>query len=84
MNAQWKVLWAEAATDREEWIGLWSASAERHPFAHPDVCSLLRAGGGQLAAAVMTVGDGYVLYPFFLREIDAELTAAAGGERMFD
>lgn len=84
MNAQWKVLWAEAATDREEWIGLWSALAERHPFAHPDVCSLLRAGGGQLAAAVMTVGDGYVLYPFFLREIDAELTAAAGGERMFD
>lgn len=84
MTAQWKVLWAEAATDREEWIGLWSASAERHPFAHPDVCSLLRAGDGQLAAAVMTAGDGYVLYPFFLREIDAELTAEAGGDRMFD
>ncbi|MCT2357598.1 GNAT family N-acetyltransferase [Brevibacterium casei] len=84
MTAQWKVLWAEAATDREEWIGLWSTSAERHPFAHPDVCSLLRAGDGQLAAAVMTAGDGHVLYPFFLREIDAELTAEAGGDRMFD
>lgn len=81
MNAQWKVLCAEAAADREEWIGLWSASAERHPFAHPDVCSLLRAGEGALTAAVMTVGEGHVLYPFFLREIDARLT---GGDRMFD
>ncbi len=44
MTAQWKVLWAEAATDREEWIGLWSTSAERHPFAHPDVCSLRAPG----------------------------------------
>lgn len=79
MSSQWRVLNAEAAADREEWIALWSSSAERHPFAHPDVCSLLRAGGGQLSAAVMSVGGGHVLYPFFLRDIDDDLVAAADG-----
>lgn len=78
MNANWKTWDAEAATDRQAWIALWSASTERHPFAHPDVCSLLRPAQGRLMAVAMSSDGGHVLYPFFLREIGRISSGATG------
>ncbi|KAB1947148.1 GNAT family N-acetyltransferase [Brevibacterium linens ATCC 9172] len=78
MRATWTVWDGEAAADRKQWIDLWSDSAERHPFAHPDVCAALRPKGGRLMAASLSHTGGHVLYPFFLREIDGDLARAAG------
>ena len=69
MSEQWQVWDAEVPADRDAWIALWAASDERQPFAHPDVCSLLRPAEGRLMAVALSHGGGHVLYPFFLREI---------------
>lgn len=79
MNVGWKIWDAAVATDRQEWIKLWSASAERHPFAHPDVCSLLRPAEGRLMAVAMSSDGGHVLYPFFLRDIARGDAGSTGG-----
>lgn len=78
MTCEWKVLEADSHRDRQLWIEIWSATEERDPFAHPDLCSLLRQVEGRLLAAVLEVDGGVVLYPFFLREIDERLVAEAG------
>ena len=78
MNADWKVWDVEKSTDRRAWIELWSASRERHPFAHPDLCSLLRPAEGRLMAVAMPSEAGHVLYPFFLRDIDCGSTGVVG------
>jgi hypothetical protein len=70
MSGQWRIWNADDAADRRAWVRLWEQSPMQHPFAHPDLCWLLRPHHGRLMAATMTVGSGHILYPFFLRDID--------------
>lgn len=69
MSTQWHLWDAAVEQDRRRWIELWSSSPMQHPFAHPEVCQLLKPEHGRLMAASFTHGHGHVLYPFFLRDI---------------
>lgn len=78
LTDEWTVWDGDNAADRQRWIDLWSGSGERHPFAHPDVCRLLKPADGHLMAVSLSCSGGHVLYPFFLRAIDNDLARSAG------
>lgn len=84
MSARWQIWDAEIEADRQAWADLWQSSPMQEPFAHPAVCSLLSPADGRLLAATMAVGEGHVLYPFFLRGVDRPTTDASSVEDMTD
>jgi len=69
------------ATDRAEWLRLWTAWAEREPMAHPAYVALFaRPGDRAVCLALRGEGSG-VLFPLLLRPLAVEPWAAPGENR---
>lgn len=71
-NSEFKVFDADRPQDREQWIELWQSWPEREVFAHPDYLRLYRDNTNRAMAACLARPEGCVLYPFLLRDLQAE------------
>lgn len=69
---------ARDPADAGRWAARHASWAAREVFAHPAYVRLFATGRDQPLAAYAETGDGFVLYPFVLRRIDAPHLAHAG------
>ncbi|WP_309132744.1 GNAT family N-acetyltransferase [Brevibacterium sp.] len=74
----WQIWDADVDADCSAWLELWERSPSRNPFAHPQLCRLLAPSGSRLLAATLTDGRGHILYPFCLRQVEADTAAGDG------
>lgn len=73
------VLSAADDAQKQAWLDLWARWPEHEPAAHPGYLSAIASQDERPACAVIDVGDGGIMYPFLLRDID--LAAGLSGYR---
>ncbi|MCZ7438577.1 GNAT family N-acetyltransferase [Micromonospora sp. WMMC241] len=66
-----EILDARSTSDSERWAGLHRVWPRREVFAHPAYLRLFAGPADEPLAAYARTGNGFVLYPFLLRPVDA-------------
>lgn len=70
-----RILRADNAIERAEWLEAWHTLPEREVFAHPAYVELFLQPGSAALAALACHESGGILFPFILRALDAEALA---------
>lgn len=70
---QFSVLMTDSPQDVEQWSEIWERWSAREVFAHPNYLRLFESEREKAACALLTSGNGTVIYPFFLRKVDTNI-----------
>jgi len=72
------VLSAAIPAQQRAWLDLWMRWPEREPAAHPGYLAALASPDERPMCAVLDLGDGGIIYPFQMRDIDLAAGLSGG------
>lgn len=75
--SQFVVLMTDSPQDLRKWRAIWEKWPAREIYAHPNYLRLFETAQEKGACALFKSDNGTVIYPFFLRKIDAGIASTS-------
>jgi hypothetical protein len=72
INSNFQILQASNPENRQKWLEMWESWPGKEVFAHPGYLDLFAGKFNESCCAVFESEKGFVLYPFFYRNLKSE------------